>query len=154
LVKLITTLLAVPFMSYQSIAQSAGVAWETVAAIAACRKTSIREIRVKAAGQIMLVIEAALPGLMEQAVKGLIPPLGLKLLVDAYQQLTGEGHQVTFQGKQEEDPRRTRLRQLISDSPHRMVFEAEVIPQKAALLDGAILPPPVVQENTSNAKPD
>jgi hypothetical protein len=104
---------------------------------------------VKAAGQIMLVIEAALPGLMEQAVKGLIPPLGLKLLVDAYQQLTGEGHQVTFQGKQEEDPRRARLRQLISDSPHGMVFEAEVIPQSAGSA-----PLIAVRPNTSNPETD
>lgn len=151
LVNLITWLLSLPGMTYQAIAEACGkgVCWETVAAIAATRQKPIREFKLRAAGMLQLVLEAAGPGLMQRAAEGKLSALDYKLLTDAYLQLSGEGHTVRFEGTQNEDPRRTRLRQMISEGGDRgMVFEAEVIPQKAATPAELAPPPDATQLNT------
>lgn len=153
LVNLITWLLSLPGMTYQAIAEACGkgVCWETVAAIAATRQKPIREFKLRAAGMLQLVLEAAGPGLMQRAAEGKLSALDYKLLTDAYLQLSGEGHTVRFEGVQHEDPRRARLRQVLSGGGERMVFEAEVIPQKAAELADL---PAAVQTNTLSAETD
>lgn len=141
LVNLITWLLSLPGMTYQAIAEACGkgVCWETVAAIAATGAESIREFKVRQAAKLQLVLDAATPGLMARAAEGKMSALDFKLLTDAFLQLSGEGHTVRFEGRQDDDPRRARLRQLISGSSSGMVFEAEILPQKA---DSAALPLP------------
>lgn len=139
LVNLITWLLSLPGMTYQAIAEACGkgVCWETVAAIAATGAESIREFKLRQAAKLQLVLDAATPGLMARAAEGKMSALDFKLLTDAFLQLSGEGHTVRFEGRQDDDPRRARLRQLISGSSSGMVFEAEILPQKA---DSAALP--------------
>lgn len=134
LVELITWLISLPGMTHDAIAKHAGVAWETVAAIAARREVSIREFKLRQAAKLQLVLEAATPGLLAKAAAGKLTALDFKLLTDAFLQLSGEGHTVRFEGSQADDPRRARLRQLIS-SP--MVLEAEVISQEGAALPAA-----------------
>lgn len=157
LVNLITWLLSLPGMTHQAIAEACGkgVCWETVAAIAATGAESIREFKLRQAAKIQLMLDAATPGLMAKAAQGKLSALDFKLLTDAFLQLSGEGHTVRFEGRQEDDPRRARLREVLASGRDTgMVFEAEVIPQKAASTSVAILPPPFVQANTSDAKPD
>ena len=141
LVNLITWLLSLPGMTYQAIAEACGkgVCWETVAAIAATGVQPIREFKLRQAAKLQAVLDAATPGLMARAAEGKMSALDFKLLTDAFLQLSGEGHTVRFEGRQDEDPRRARLRQLISGAPAGMVFEAEILPQKA---DSAALPLP------------
>lgn len=142
LVNLITWLLSLPGMTYQAIAEACGkgVCWETVAAIAATGAQSIREFKLRQAAKLQVVLDAATPGLLAKAAAGKLSALDFKLLTDAFLQLSGEGHTVRFEGRQDEDPRRARLRQLISGAPSGMVFEAEVIPQKAESAPQALPP--------------
>ena len=144
LVNLITWLLSLPGMTHQAIAEACGkgVCWETVAAIAASGAEPIREFKLRQAGKLQLVLDAATPGLLAKASQGKLTALDFKLLTDAFLQLSGEGHTVRFEGRNEDDPRRARLRQVLASGQSTgMVLEAEILPQKAALLDGAVLPP-------------
>ncbi len=146
LVNLITWLLSLPGMTHQAIAEACGkgVCWETVAAIAAMGAESIREFKLRQAAKLQLVLDAATPGLMAKAAQGKLSALDFKLLTDAFLQLSGEGHTVRFEGRQEDDPRRARLREVLaSGRGSGMVFEAEILPQKAESA-GLPLPPPVV----------
>lgn len=149
LVDLIAWLISLPGMTHKAIADHAGVAWETVAAIAATRAASIRQFKLRQAGKLALVLDAATPGLLAKAAAGKLSALDYKLLVDAYLQLSGDGHTVRFEGRQEDDPRRARLRDLISGGSREMVLEAEVIPQTAALPL-----PSIVHKNTIDSRPD
>lgn len=138
LVNLITWLISLPGMTYDAIAKACGpgVCWETVAAIAATRKESIREFKLRMSAQLGAVLEAAMPGMLKRAAEGKLTPLEFKLLTESWLQLSGEGHTVKFEGAVQEDPRRQRIRDLI-DHQSPMVFEAEIIPQMA--------PPPSAQ---------
>jgi len=145
LVNLITWLLSIPGMTHQAIAEACGkgVCWETVAAIAATGAEPIREFKLRQAAKLQLVLDAATPGLMAKAAQGKLSALDFKLLTDAFLQLSGEGHTVRFEGRQEDDPRRARIREMLaSGGGTGMVFEAEILPQKAE--SAALpLPPPV-----------
>lgn len=136
LVDLIKWLISLPGMTHAAIANHAGVAWETVSAIATSGEVSIRQFKLRQAAKLQLVLEAATPGLMAKAAEGKLTALDFKLLTDAFLQLSGEGHTVRFEGSQADDPRRARLRQLIS-SPPPMVLEAEVLSQEGAALPAA-----------------
>lgn len=131
LVNLITWLLGLPGMTHQAIAEACGkgVCWETVAAIAATRREPIREFKLRQAARLGLVLDAAIGGLMEKAAAGKLTALDYKLLADAWLQMSGEGHTMRFEGAQQEDPKRAKLRSLLERSG--MVFEAEIIPQIA-----------------------
>lgn len=131
LVNLITWLLSLPGMTIQAIAESSGMAWESVAAIQALQKKPIREFKLRACEKLSLVIDAAFGGLMKRAAEGKITAFDFKLLVDAWQQLSGEGHVMRFEGARPEDPKRQAFRQFL-EAGSGMVFEAESIPQTAA----------------------
>jgi hypothetical protein len=132
LVNLITWLLSLPGMTHNAIATAAGVARETVGAIAASRREPIRQFKLRQAATLGLVLDAAMGGLMERAAAGKITPFDYKLLVDAGLQLSGEGHTMKFEGAKPEDPKRQAFRQFL-EAGSGMVFEAESIPQTAAL---------------------
>lgn len=146
LVNLIAWLISLPGMTYDAIAKACGpgVCWETVAAIAATRKTAIREFKLRMADKLGAVLEAALPGMLQRAAEGKLNPLEFKLLTESWLQLSGEGHTVKFEGAPQEDPRRQRLKALL-DHQSPMVFEAEVIPHLAGaapVSSGLTLPDP------------
>jgi hypothetical protein len=132
LVNLITWLLSLPGMTHNAIATAAGVARETVGAIAASRREPIRQFKLRQAAALGLVLDAAMGGLMERAAAGKISPFDFKLLVDAWLQLSGEGHTMKFEGTKPEDQKRQAFRQFL-ESGSAMVFDAETIPQTAAL---------------------
>lgn len=132
LVNLITWLLSLPGMSIQGIAQASGMAWESVAAIQALQKKPIREFKLRACEKLSLVIDASFGGLMKRAAEGKITAFDFKLLVDAWLQLSGEGHTMKFEGAKPEDPKRQAFRQFL-EAGSGMVFEAESIPQIGAL---------------------
>jgi len=150
LVNLITWLLSLPGMTHNAIAQAAGVARETVGAIAASRREPIRQFKLRQAATLGLVLDAAMGGLMERAAAGKISPFDYKLLVDAWLQLSGEGHTMKFEGAKPEDPKRQAFRQFLEG---RMVLEGESIPQMAALPGSAerveILPLEIAPNVTS-----
>lgn len=152
LVNLITWLLSLPGMTHQAISEACGkgVCWETVAAIAASRRTSIREFKLRAAAKLQLVLEAAMPGLMQRAAAGKLGALDVKLLTDAFLQLSGEGHVVRFEGVQN-DPRRERVRAVLSGSAP-MVLEAEEIDQGRPALPVALAH--TVHANANNREHD
>jgi len=115
LVQLVTWLLSLPGMKMDVIAKHAGIAWETVAAIARTREESIREFRGRLSRELQLVIEAATPGLLAKAAEGKLSALDFKLLVDAWQQLSGEGHLVRVEeGRAAVDPDRAALDALLA----------------------------------------
>jgi hypothetical protein len=156
LVNLITWLLSLPGMTYQAIAEACGkgVCWETVSAIAATRREPIREFKLRMAGKLGLVLDAAVGGLMTKAAEGKLSALDFKLLTDAWLQMSGEGHTMRFEGNKQDDPRRAALRELL-EGPGRMVFEAEVIPQLGAAPVPVGLPAPsAVQVNASSQTGD
>ncbi len=157
LVNLITWLLSLPGMTHQAIAEACGkgVCWETVAAIAATGAESIREFKLRQSAKLQLVLDAATPGLMAKAAQGKLSALDFKLLTDAFLQLSGEGHTVRFEGRQEDDPRRARLREVLASGRDAgMVFEAEILPQKAepAALPAWSGPIPVGQREAGDCK--
>lgn len=124
LVKLIAWLLSIPGMTQQAIAKQAGVAWELVAAIAATRQESIREFKLRQSKMVGLVLDAAGPGLLERAAKGKMTAFEFKLLVDAFQQLSGEGHLVRVEDvRPADDPARRALDELLSKQAAGMVLE-------------------------------
>lgn len=127
LVKLVTWLLSLPGMKMDVIAKHAGIAWETVAAIAATRQESIREFKLRQSKMVALVLDAAGPGLLARAAKGKLTAFEFKLLVDAFQQLSGEGHLVRVEDvRPVDDPARQALDALLAKSPERaagMVLE-------------------------------
>lgn len=133
LVNLITWLLSLPGMTIQAIAESSGMAWESVAAIQARNKVPIREFKLRACDKLALVLDASFGGLMKQAAEGKIKAFDFKLLVDAWQQLSGEGHVMRFEGARQEDPKREAFRKFMESGGSGMVLEGEVIPQMAAL---------------------
>lgn len=132
LVNLVTWLLSLPGMTHNAIASAAGMAREAVGAIAAMRREPIRQFKLRQAATLGLVLEAAMGGLMERAAAGKITPFDYKLLVDAWLQLSGEGHTMKFEGAKPEDPKRQAFRQFL-EAGSGMVFEAESIPQIGAL---------------------
>lgn len=142
LVDLITWLLSLPGMTHQAIAEAAGISWELVSAVAGLRKTSIREFKLRMAGKLALVLEAAAPGLMEKAAAGKLSALDFKLLTDAWLQLAGEGQLLRVE--KEEDPKRAEFRRFMeqagkgaSGAPAGMLQEAEIVSQSGAPISSA-----------------
>lgn len=120
LVRLIAWLLSIPGMTYQAIAKQSGLAWESVAAIAATRQESIREFKLRQSKLVSLVLDAAQPGLLKRAADGKLTAFEFKLLVDAFQQLSGEGHLVRVEDvRPVNDPARQALDALLAKSPER-----------------------------------
>jgi hypothetical protein len=137
LVSLITWLVSLPGMTYQAIAKQAGIGWESVAAIAATRKSSIREFKLRMADTLALVLEAAAPGLLAKAAKGALTPLEFKLLTDAWLLLAGEATSISKEIV--EDPKRAELRRFLAQAGTGagMVLEGEEIVHRAAALPEA-----------------
>lgn len=113
LVRLVAWLLSLPGMTHKAIADHAGISWESVAAIAATRRESIREFKLRQAAKLGLVLDAALGGLLAKAAEGKLSALDFKLLSDAWLQMSGEGQLMRYEGAREEDPRRAELRRLL-----------------------------------------
>lgn len=113
LVQLVAWLLSLPGMTHKAIAEAAGISWESVAAIAATRRESIREFKLRQAAKLGLVLDAALGGLLAKAAEGKLSALDFKLLSDAWLQMSGEGQLMRYEGAREEDPRRAELRRLL-----------------------------------------
>lgn len=132
MVDLITWLLSLPGMTIQAIAEASGMAWESVAAIQASQRKSIREFKLRAAEKLSLVLDASFGGLMKKAAEGKITAFDFKLLVDAWLQLSGEGHTMKFEGSKPEDPKRQAFRRFLEAGVPGMVLEGESIPQMAA----------------------
>lgn len=133
LVDLVTWLLSLPGMTIQAIAEASGMAWESVAAIQATQRKSIREFKLRAADKLALVLDASFGGLMKRAAEGKITAFDFKLLVDAWLQLSGEGHTMKFEGSKPADPKREAFRRFLEAGSAGMVLEGETIPQTAAL---------------------
>ncbi len=89
LVRLVAWLITIPGMSWHAIEKRAGMAWETVAAIAA-RNYDVQEWRTKAADMVALVLQAAGPGLLKRAAAGKLNAFEFKQLVDAWSQLSAQ----------------------------------------------------------------
>lgn len=139
LVDLVTWLLSLPGMTIQAIAEASGMAWESVAAIQATQRKSIREFKLRAADKLALVLDASFGGLMKRAAEGKITAFDFKLLVDAWLQLSGEGHTMKFEGSKPADPKREAFRRFLEAGPAGMVLDGQTIPQTAALgLPGAV----------------
>jgi hypothetical protein len=130
MVSLIAWLLSLPGMTYQAVAQAAGISWESVAAISASRRESIREFKLRQAAKLGLVLDAAVGGLMAKAAAGKLSALDFKLLTDAWLQLSGEG-QLTRVEAGADDPSRRALREFLAGGPP-MVSEAGRISQSGA----------------------
>lgn len=84
LVAIVAWLLTIPGMSWRVAAKQAGMAWRTVAAIAARRTADMAEFRHRSAQMIALVLEASGPGLLKRAVDGKLNAFEFKQLVDAW----------------------------------------------------------------------
>ena len=107
--RLVCFLLAVPGMKWDQIAKTAGIAWETVAAISRHRPDAIREFKGRLAGNLALIIEAATPGLLEKATQGKVTPFELKLLTETWALLAGEAtsrHEIVSSSPELDDIRR------------------------------------------------
>lgn len=131
MVALIAWLLSLPGMTYKAVAEAAGISWESVAAISASRRESIREFKLRQAAKLGLVLDAAVGGLMAKAAEGKLSALDFKLLTDAWLQLSGEG-QLTRVEAGADDPSRRALREFLAGGPP-MVSEAGRISQSAAV---------------------
>jgi hypothetical protein len=169
LVALVAWLLSLPGMTHKAIAEAAGISWESVAAIAATRRESIREFKLRQAAKLGLVLDAALGGLLEKAAGGKLSALDFKLLSDAWLQMSGEGHTLRYEGAREEDPRRAELRRMLEARPVLPMDTGSAengqcaapagaglsaLPEQAAAVDGArveILPAEVTGDSESPA---
>ena len=81
LVSLVEFLLSIPGMEWDVIADRAGMAWESVAAIAKDQAGAIREFKVRNAASIGVCIEAAGPVMLQRIRDGKIDAIQLKVLV-------------------------------------------------------------------------
>lgn len=115
LVGLVEWLLGLKFVPWDVIAAEAGMTWATVSAIAAARKESVKEFKCRNAHSIKLVIEAALPGMMEKAKAGKFTPFDLKVLVDAYLLMAGEATSILGVPEKLVDPEEAALMRMLAE---------------------------------------
>lgn len=90
LVRAIAALLSMHFLRHDAIARMVGVSWETVAAIAATRRESIREFKGRMEQRLRFIGEAMLPVLLDQIRHGKVSMLDLKLWHEVWAPLAGE----------------------------------------------------------------
>lgn len=86
----ITSLLSLPGVRVDAVAEALGCAWETVVAVREECRGSIREFKGALAARWQSVLELASPGLLEQARKGKLTVFDLKLLLDGVLTLHNE----------------------------------------------------------------
>jgi hypothetical protein len=101
------------------------------------------------------VIMAKARELRELAMDGKLPNMfDTKLIFDILQLRTGGATQRVEVIESPAEREASEFFEQARREPSGMVFEAEILPEKAASTSVAILPPPVVHANTLDAKPD
>jgi hypothetical protein len=117
LVKLVEWLLGLKFIPWDVIANEAGMTWQTVSAIAADRKESVKEFKARNAHSLKLIIEAGLPGMMQKAKDGKLEAYDLKLLGDLYLLMAGEATAITENKGLQVSPEDEELLRMLSARP-------------------------------------
>lgn len=90
----ISALLSLPGLKIETIAESLGTSWETVAAIREQCRGSIREFKEGLSAKLQTAVELAMPQLLEQARAGKLTAFDIGLLVDKIMLLSGEAGMV------------------------------------------------------------
>lgn len=127
LVRLVEWLIGLGYVDWDVIADQAGMTWMTVAAIARNRKESVKEFKGRNAQNLRLVIEAAMPHMIQRAKDGKLTELGMKLMHDCYLLIAEQATSIVGTAERVVDPEEVALlRMLEMPSQHALGMGSEI----------------------------